>query len=120
MIEIRFYNLVFNREIVFPETGKVFITVEGHSGTGTKGNDIICAGISTLFQTLIHSVSRILKIEQEIKRSSNGYLSTEINLSGLSKENLDRLKILTESFLLGASEISKEYPGTILIDIERH
>lgn len=30
------------------------LTAEGHAGAGTVGNDIVCAGISVLTQTLLH------------------------------------------------------------------
>ena len=120
MISIRFSNLSFARGIIFPESGNIIITIEGHSGKGTKGNDIVCAGVSSLSQTLILSVSRILKIEQEIRKNSTGYLSTEIDIAKPGKEDLEKLKILIESFLLGVSEINREHPGTIIIDIERH
>lgn len=120
MIRIEFSNLSFGREVIFPDSGAIEIKVEGHSGYGTKGNDIVCAGISSLFQTFILSVSRILKIDQKIERDKSGLLSTEIEILKLGHEDSDKLKLLIESFILGASEISKEYPGTIIIDIERH
>ena len=69
---------------------------------------------------MILSVSRILKIEQDIERDESGYMSSLINIDKLCKDDLSRLKLLIGSFLLGASEISREYPGTVKIDIERH
>jgi len=120
LIVIKFSNLSFGKDLIIPETGKVALEVKGHSGTGTKGNDIICAGISALFQTLVLSVTRILKIEQDIGRDSSGFMSSEIVIDSLSKDDLNRLKLLIESFILGASEISREYPGTVKIDIERY
>lgn len=96
------------------------IKVEGHSGYSAKGNDIVCAGISSLFQTFILSVSRILKLDQKIERNNDGLLSTGIDIRKLGPEDSGKLKLLIESFILGASEISKEYPDTIIIDIERN
>ncbi len=120
MIRIEFLNISFGTGLKFPDSGVIKIKVEGHSGYSVKGKDIVCAGISTLFQTLILSVSRILKLEQKIKRSESGLLSTEIDIQNIGREDSDKLKLLIESFILGSSEISKEYPGTIIIDIERH
>ena len=120
LIKIEFLNLSFGIGVIFPDSGAIKIKVEGHSGYSTKGNDIVCAGISTLFQTFILSVSRILKLEQKVERNESGLLSTEIDIQNLDREDSDKLKLLIESFILGSSEISKEYPGTIIIDIERH
>jgi uncharacterized protein YsxB (DUF464 family) len=120
LIRIEFINLSFNRGILFPESGVSIIKVEGHSGYNTKGKDIVCAGIASLFQTFILSVSKILKLKQKIEREESGLLSTEIDTDSLGLEDRDKLKLLIESFLLGASEISREYPGTVIIDIERH
>ncbi len=120
MIRIEFLNLSFEKGVSFPDSGLICIKAEGHSGYDTKGKDIVCAGISSLFQTFILSVSRILKIDQKIERDNSGLLSTEIDTNKLRQEDADKLKLLIDSFLLGVSEISKEYPGTIIIDIERH
>lgn len=120
MIRIEFSNLSFDKGIIFPSSGAIKIKVEGHSGYSVKGKDIVCAGISTLFQTLILSVSRILKLKQQVKRNESGLLSTEIDIQNIGREDSEKLKVLIESFILGSSEISKEYPGTISIDIERH
>lgn len=32
------------------------LTAEGHAGAGTAGNDIVCAGISVLTQTLLNTL----------------------------------------------------------------
>jgi len=120
LIVIKFSNLSFDNDLVIPENGEIGLEVNGHSGAGIKGNDLICAAISALFQTLVLSVARILKIRQNIERDDSGFMSTIINIELLSKDDLSRLKLLMESFLLGASEISREYPGTVKIDIERH
>lgn len=120
MIEIKFGNLSFGKDLNIPESGEIVIEVKGHSGTGTKGNDIICAAISALFQTLVLSVFRILKIDQDIERDDSGYMSSLIKIDALEKDDLMKLKLLIESFILGTSEISREYPGTVKIDIERH
>jgi uncharacterized protein YsxB (DUF464 family) len=120
LIRIEFLNLSFKRGVLFPDSGVIRIKIEGHSGYDGKGRDIVCAGISSLFQTFILSVARLLKIDQKIERDNSGLLSTEIDTHKLRIEDANKLKLLIDSFLLGVSEISKEYPGTIIIDIERH
>jgi uncharacterized protein YsxB (DUF464 family) len=120
LIRIQFINLSFEKGVLFPDYGFIGIQVDGHSGYDTKGKDIVCAGVSSLFQTFILSVSQILKIDQKIERDNSGFLSTKVDTSSLGIEDLNKLKLLIDSFLLGVSEISREYPGTIIIDIERH
>ena len=34
----------------------ILITLEGHSGYGVKGNDIVCAGVSTLVCNFINCI----------------------------------------------------------------
>lgn len=39
------------------------IESKGHSGAGTKGNDIICAAVSVLMQSLMLGLMEVVKLE---------------------------------------------------------
>lgn len=82
--------------------------IAGHAGYAPAGNDIVCAGISALAQTLIRSVEELTadRIEYEI---SNGIIDMEYkNLSG-------KASALVDSFFIGVHMIADEYPDCIRI-----
>ena len=84
------------------------ITIRGHAGYADHGNDIVCAGVSTLVQTLIQSIEALTTdaIRYDIEP---GY--TNIEHGNLS----DSGQLLIDSFFCGIELISGEYPDCVEI-----
>lgn len=116
MVTARFYNIAFQDGLKV-KNGIECIAVEisGHSGYGQNGFDIVCAGISALTQTLILSITRLIKIKQNVIRK-DGLLKTEIILKETDTEQNSKLILILETLLIGLLEINKEYPGSVKIE----
>lgn len=82
------------------------ITVEGHANFATYGQDIVCAGVSTLVQTLIQSVEELTtdKIQYDMQPGT-----VDIKFWSLS----DLTKVLVDSFFIGIEQIISEYPDYV-------
>jgi len=116
LVTARFYNIVSDKGIkVTSDVKSIIIEISGHSGYGQAGFDIVCAGISALTQTLIISISRLLKIKQDVTKSE-GFLKTEIFLEDADTEQNSKLMFILETLLIGLLEINKEYPGSVNIE----
>lgn len=115
MITIVFKNFLFNDVIDLDYSSTIFLKISGHSDLNKKGTDILCSAVSVLSQTFILTVSRVLKIKQQINRDE-GFLSTFIDLKEVSAEDKIKLKLLIESLLIGLLEINGEYPDKIKIE----
>lgn len=90
-------------------TEETEIRVTGHAGFGPPGRDIVCAGVSTLFQNLIWSIEELIsdKIEYGI---SPGYSWVRHN-KDLSEEAI----LLIESFFIGVNGIADAYPECVAV-----
>ena len=97
MITIVLKNIVFDGEIDLEKRRTVYLEISGHSYLSSKGSDILCSAISALSQTFILTVSKILKIKQQISRDS-GFLSSFIALDEISAEDKSKLKLFIEYF----------------------
>ncbi len=117
MITVIFRNIAVNGGIDPEKSENIFIEFSGHSGSGIKGNDIVCSAVSVLVHTFSQTAGKILKIRQEIQRS-NGYFSTLIKMNELSPDDKLGLRLLMNSLLIGLAEISREYPDRIKIEFE--
>jgi len=75
----------------------------GHAGYGYKGNDIVCAAVSTL---VINTANAIEKLTDCNFRAVSGKdeISYEFN-----SEPDDKAKLLMDALVLGLKEIQKEY-----------
>lgn len=101
MIEIR----------VFLQTdGKVSgFTVTGHSGTAERGQDIVCAGVSSLTQTALLGIMEYLHREVDYDVAS-GKLSLK-----LKSAPDDLTEAILQSMLLGLMEIQRLSPEAVRI-----
>ena len=84
------------------------IEVSGHANYAEAGKDIVCAGMTTLTQTLIRSMQGLTgdKIQYEI---SSG--RADIHYRNLSEEG----KLLVDSFFIGICQIVDEFPENVRI-----
>lgn len=81
------------------------IIFEGHSGYGSAGNDIVCAAISTLSQTLLnYMIENHLPIRFDIQ---SGYLCME-------SKSVDYVPF--DVMMCGLKMIASEYPLYVSIE----
>lgn len=78
------------------------ITVDGHAGYAETGNDIVCAAVSALTQTLIAGIESLTddRISYEVKPGK---------VSIVYKNLSERAQLLVDSFFIGISEVIASY-----------
>lgn len=84
------------------------ISVFGHSRYATHGYDIVCAGITSLTQTLVKSISDLTEdvIECDMQPGK-----ARIKYRDLSEKS----KTLVDSFFIGVCMIANEFPEYVRI-----
>ena len=82
------------------------ITIKGHANYAKIGKDIVCAGISTLVQTLIQSVEELTtdKIQYDMQPGA-----VHIKFWCLS----DLTRALIDAFFIGVKLIADNYPDNV-------
>ena len=84
------------------------IAITGHARAAPKGQDIVCAAVSTLIQTFVSSVESLTT--DEIKSS------LEPGRAVVEYRNLsDEAKLLADSFFIGICGIASAYPEYVAI-----
>ncbi len=83
--------------------------MSGHANYAPPGQDIVCAGVSTLVQTLIQSIEELTpdKIQYSMQPGT-----VDIKFRDLSEQ----AQLLVDSFFVGLRLISDEYPDNVKID----
>lgn len=80
------------------------IEAVGHSGYAEYGCDIVCAGISTLLQTLAVSIKNLTNCECELTQNEKlAFMSIEV------KNPNDKSQLIFQSVLLGLNGIHENY-----------
>lgn len=102
----------FDRDTFQP----VIVRVDGHSGFGKKGGDVVCAGISAIVQTAVIAVTRVAGLRQDVIQR-DGYLESKIGVPVSTLER-DALRIILHTMVIGVEEIEKAYPGSVKIELK--
>lgn len=95
--------------------------ISGHSNHRPSGEDIICAGVSILSQTVLESLVKVSKIrEEEIKyniKADTGFLDVLIP-NNLDDKVFNDSQVLIESLITGIELMIEAYPEYIKITYE--
>lgn len=93
------------------------ISVSGHTGYGTSGNDIVCAGVSALIQALSIGLEEVLKL-QDVQ--TEFYIDDEPYIKLVLPMTDDRVDIIARTIYLSFKEMEKAYPGHVrLTEVQR-
>lgn len=82
------------------------IKIMGHAGFAKPGEDIVCAGVSALAQTLIASIEQLTQDKIKYVVSPG---TVDIKYGNLSEQ----AQVLVDSFFVGIQMIADEYPANV-------
>ena len=86
------------------------VKIRGHAGYAPRGQDIVCAGLTALTQTLVESLETLTG--NEIKYDmSPGRVDIEI------KDPDEDAQLLMDSFFVGAEMIADEFQEYVRVEI---
>ncbi|WP_455015267.1 ribosomal-processing cysteine protease Prp [Mogibacterium diversum] len=85
------------------------VEVNGHAGYMPHGSDIVCAGVSALYQTLEQSAKELT--DSDYKTSSEAGYGRICPIGEVSNE----YKLLVSSFLIGVNGIASSYPDYVKV-----
>lgn len=95
----------------FPKEGAMRLRAEGHAGYAPKGQDIVCAAVSTLMQALAFSAD--CSEEGFAVASSSGPAGTYLELQMKAiPENRAKFELVTD----GLELVAQLYPKFVMID----
>lgn len=95
----------------FPKEGAMRLRAEGHAGYAPKGQDIVCAAVSTLMQALAFSAD--CSEEGFAVASSSGPEGTYLELQmKATPENRAKFELVTD----GLELVAQLYPKFVMID----
>ncbi len=94
--------------VEFPQSGEteILIKVHGHSGKSEKGEDVVCAAVSALVQTLAGGIQDSLQAEV-CGRLEPG--NTELRIKVEARQS-EALRLVCNVFRFGFQKICESYP----------
>ncbi len=94
---------------------RFLVLIEGHSGFGKSGDDIVCAGVSTISYTLLNTLldeeaEGNIKLIRNIVR--DGYICLEIECAEHIKQ---RVKGIIDTCIKGFFMLEESYPAYVSV-----
>lgn len=87
--------------------------VNGHAGLADRGYDVACAAVSSAVMMTCNTATEVFKINAKVQADEN-----DIMLKILSDEEGSGDKLVA-GLMIQLDLISREYPGTINISVNR-
>lgn len=91
----------------------VYVSASGHSEFAQNGEDIVCAGISSIIQTAILGVQNILKVDIMRERDEENGVIEIVVPEGLEEKKDKDIQIILETMLCGLKDLESSYPNNI-------
>ena len=88
----------------FTKSGEVRgFEVKGHSGLAERGEDILCAAVSSACYMTVNTLTEVLKVKVDAEVNEDGYMKVLVSEATVEAENL------LKGFCLHIRELAKDY-----------
>lgn len=87
------------------------LTVSGHAGYADRGEDIVCAGVSALAETLLIGLRQVARIKPAVTRQ-DGFVDVRLPAQ-LSGEAALAARVILETTIAGLRDVARSYPDYV-------
>lgn len=104
---------------ILKRNNKIFeVECDGHTNYGEKGEDIVCASLSSIVQTAVLGLLMVATVKVDMKRDDeNGYLKFTIPEKLDESEDVKACAIL-DTMLCGISDLYESFSDYIELEVK--
>ena len=106
--------------IVFYKKNNQFVAVEsnGHTGYDESGKDILCASISSIMQSAILGMMKVVGVKDYKYKINEDKGSLKFRLpDNIDKSLLDKCNILFETMYVSLLDLQQDYSNYLLMEV---
>ncbi len=105
--------------IICKKENKIFeVECDGHTNYGEKGEDIVCASLSSIVQTAVLGLLMIALVELDMKRNDeDGYLKFTLPKNLDEEQDIKACAIL-DTMLCGISDLYESFSDYIELEVK--
>jgi len=105
--------------VILKRNNKIFeVECDGHTNYGEKGEDIVCASLSSIVQTAVLGLLMISELELEMKRDDEaGYLKFTLPEKMSEKQEIQSQAIV-DTMLCGISDLYETFSDYIELEVK--
>ena len=103
----------------FAHDACVGFRAHGHAGNAAAGENIVCAAVSALLQSLVLGLTQVLDIEKLALTSDEEQALLQVRLpQTLTNEQRSGAQVLMKTVRLALEDIAAQYPDEIQSNVE--
>lgn len=96
------------------------VECDGHTNYGEKGEDIVCASLSSVVQTALLGLLVVVGLEIDMKRDDGrGYLKFTLP-EKLSEKQRTQSNAILDTMLCGISDLNESYSDYIELEVKTY
>ena len=105
--------------VILKKNDRIFeVECDGHTNYGEKGEDIVCASLSSIVQTAVLGILMIVELELEMERDDErGYLKFTLPEKLDSKQDIQACAIL-DTMVCGISDLYESFSDFIELEVK--
>lgn len=98
---------------------KIFcVECDGHTNYGEKGEDIVCAALSSVVQTALLGLLVVASVNVDIARNDeDGYLKFSLP-QNLNSTEADKCEVILQTMLCGISDLHTGFSDFIELEVK--
>ena len=106
--------------VQFLRSGERFIgfKAKGHTGFAPAGQDIVCAGVSTLVQTAVLGLQELVGLDLEIQQQQKQGLFNCRIPTAVDEKKLEQADLIFKLMYLGLQQIAQEYRKYVQLSLK--
>lgn len=86
------------------------VSVSGHAGYALKGEDIVCASVTSALQTVINGITEVLKVPAQVQVEEN-----KITCTLPEDSDSQAAQAFLNALFLQLNLLAEDYPKTITL-----
>ncbi len=105
--------------VILKRNNKIFeVECDGHTNYGEKGEDIVCASLSSIVQTAVLGLLMVAETELEMERDDErGYLKFTLPEKLSNKQEIQASAIL-DTMVCGISDLYESFSDFIELEVK--
>ena len=98
----------------------VDVECDGHTNYGEKGEDIVCASLSSIVQTAVLGLLMVALVELDMKRDDDkGYLKFTLP-ENMTEEQETKACAILDTMLCGVSDLYETFSDYIELEVKNY
>ena len=105
--------------VILKKNDRIFeVECDGHTNYGEKGEDIVCASLSSIVQTSVLGLLMIAELELDMKRDDErGYLRFTLP-EKLNEKQIVQSSAILDTMLCGISDLYENFSDFIELEVK--